>query len=160
MVLACQVCPFHLKLTKINSEMNCIAKNKCLRARNLTRRRRGENLNGTSHVSRAITYISVRKSDFHSKIKSYSVECLCYYCNPTDRWFIPRLDKVNIVTWRLQQTHKIIATAIWIPWLARTIYKYANAFFVFVYFCDTSKASENLTFSLNKVSLYRLFVLL
>ena len=38
-----------------------------------------------------------------------------------------------------------------IPWLARTIYKYANVLFVFVFFCDTSKASENLTFILNKV---------
>ena len=29
MVLACQVGPLHLKLTQINSEMKCIAKNKC-----------------------------------------------------------------------------------------------------------------------------------
>ena len=29
MVLAPQVDPFHLKLTQINSEMNCMAKHKC-----------------------------------------------------------------------------------------------------------------------------------
>ena len=45
-----------------------------------------------------------------------------------------------------------------IPWLARTIYNYANVFFVFVFFCDTSKASENLTFILNKVSFCRVVV--
>ena len=32
-----------------------------------------------------------------------------------------------------------------IPWLARTIYNYANVLFVFVFFCGTSKASKNLT---------------
>ena len=107
---------------------------------------------------------SVIKSDFHSKTKTHSVQCLCYYCNPTDRWFTSRLDKVNIVT----RSYSLEATTnaqnnrycYMIPWLARTIYKYINAFFVFVYFCDTSKASENLIFSLNKVSLCWLFVLL
>ena len=38
-----------------------------------------------------------------------------------------------------------------IRWLARAIYNYANVFLVFLYFCDTSKASENMTFILDKV---------
>ena len=29
MVWACQVGPFHFTLTQVNSEMNCMAKNKC-----------------------------------------------------------------------------------------------------------------------------------
>ena len=37
MVWACQVGPFHLTLTQINSEMNCIAKANALRARSVTR---------------------------------------------------------------------------------------------------------------------------
>ena len=45
MVLACEVCPFHLKFTQINSEMNCIAKHKCTKSQKLDTRRRGENLN-------------------------------------------------------------------------------------------------------------------
>ena len=45
MVLACQVSPFHLTLTQINSDMNCIAKNKCPESQKLDTRRRGENLN-------------------------------------------------------------------------------------------------------------------
>ena len=55
MVLACQAGPFHLTLTQINSEMNCIAKNKCPESQKLDTRRRGEN--ATSHVSRAATCI-------------------------------------------------------------------------------------------------------
>ena len=50
MVLACQVGLFHLKLTQINSEMNCIAKYKCSLSQKLDTRRRGEKLNATSHV--------------------------------------------------------------------------------------------------------------
>ena len=102
MVLACQVGPFHLMLTQINSEINCIAKNKCPDSQKLDARRRGENLNTKSHVSRATTWLflhslsliysmwgkkSVKKSHFHSETKSYSVEYLCYYWNATDRWF-------------------------------------------------------------------------
>ena len=48
MVLAWQVGPFHLILTQINSEMNCIAKNICSEIQKLDTRRRGENLNATS----------------------------------------------------------------------------------------------------------------
>ena len=47
-----------------------------------------------------------------------------------------------------------------ISWLACTIYNYVNVLFVFVFFCDTSKASENLTFIRNKVLFRRVFVLL
>ena len=43
MVLACQVDPFHLKLTQINSERNCIAKHKSPDSQKLDTRRRGEN---------------------------------------------------------------------------------------------------------------------
>ena len=57
MVLAYQVGPFHFTLTQINSEMNCIAKNKCPESQKLVTRRRGEKLNATSHVSRAATCI-------------------------------------------------------------------------------------------------------
>ena len=49
MVLACQVGPFHLTLTQINWEMNCIAKSKCTdESQKLDLRGRGENLNATS----------------------------------------------------------------------------------------------------------------
>ena len=47
-----------------------------------------------------------------------------------------------------------------ISWLARTIYNNANVLFVFAIFCDISKASENLTFILNKVLFCPVFVLL
>ena len=56
-VLACQFGPFHLKVTQINSEMNCIAKHKCPDSQKVDMRSRGENFNATSHVSRATTYI-------------------------------------------------------------------------------------------------------
>ena len=65
-----------------------------------------------------------RKSYFHSETKSYSVECLLLL--ECDRSVI-QLDTA---------------------WPAHTIYNYANVLFVFVFFCDTSKASENLTFIL------------
>ena len=48
MVLACQVGLFHLTLTQINSEMNCIAKNQSSESQKPDTRRRGENLNATS----------------------------------------------------------------------------------------------------------------
>ena len=57
MVLACQTGPFHLRLTQINSEMNCIAKNKCPESHKLDTRRRGESLNATSDTRRARTCI-------------------------------------------------------------------------------------------------------
>ena len=50
-ILACQVGPFRLKLPQINSEMNCIAKNKCALSQKLHTRRIGEKLNATAHVS-------------------------------------------------------------------------------------------------------------
>ena len=42
MVLACQVGPFHLTLTQINSEMNCIAKKKCPESQELDETQRWE----------------------------------------------------------------------------------------------------------------------
>ena len=47
MVLACQVGLFHLTMTQINSEMNCITKNKCPDSQKLQddTRCRGENFN-------------------------------------------------------------------------------------------------------------------
>ena len=55
-IMACQVGPFHLKLTQINLEMNCIAEHKCTdKSQKLNTRRSGENLNATSHASRAST---------------------------------------------------------------------------------------------------------
>ena len=47
MVLTCQVGPFHLMLTQINLEMNCVAKNKCPESQKLDTRSRGENLIAT-----------------------------------------------------------------------------------------------------------------
>ena len=52
MVLACQVGPFHLTLTQINSEMNCIAKNKFPDSQKLDMRRRGENFNACQEQRR------------------------------------------------------------------------------------------------------------
>ena len=94
MVLACQVGPFHLTLTQINSEMNCIAKNKCPDSQKLDTRRRGEN--SFSLIYSMWGNKRYRKSYFHSETKSYSVECLCYYWNATDRWF--NLIRFNILT--------------------------------------------------------------
>ena len=44
MVLACQVGPFHLTLTQINSERNYIAKNKCPESQKLDTRRRNRDI--------------------------------------------------------------------------------------------------------------------
>ena len=48
MVLACQVGPFPFASTQINSEMNCIAKNKCPESQKIDTRRRDENLKATT----------------------------------------------------------------------------------------------------------------
>ena len=56
MVLACQVGPFHLKLTQINSETYCIVKHKCTVSQKLDTRRRGEKLSATT-ATKATTYI-------------------------------------------------------------------------------------------------------
>ena len=68
MVLACQVSPFHLKLTQIISEMNCIAKHKCTVSQKLDTKRRGEKLNSTSHGSRATSYIFLHSVSLHYPI--------------------------------------------------------------------------------------------
>ena len=62
MVLACQVGPFHLKLTQINSEMNRIAKNKCLENQELDTRCRGEKLNATSNTCHTLHSVSLHYS--------------------------------------------------------------------------------------------------
>ena len=83
MALACQVGPFHLMLTQINSEMNFIAKNKCPDSQKLDTRCRGENLIAISDMCQDQEHVyslhslfliyslwgkkSVRKSYFHSE---------------------------------------------------------------------------------------------
>ena len=57
MVLACLVGPFHLTLTQINSEMNCIAKNKCPESQKLDMGRTGAN--ATSHVEQQHVYFCI-----------------------------------------------------------------------------------------------------
>ena len=79
---------------------------------------------------------SVKKSYFHSET--------VLFC----RMFVLLLERDGSV---IRSHEDLIRFNNNIPWLARTIYNYANVFFVFVFFCDTSKASENMTFSLNKV---------
>ena len=93
MVWACQVGPLHLTLTRINLEVNWIAKNKCVKSQKLDTRRRGT-WELERHITHSLPLIysvlykeSVRKSYFHSETKSYSVECLCYCRTTTDRWF-------------------------------------------------------------------------
>ena len=57
MVLACQVGPFHLKFTQINSEMNCIAKNKCPQPEARHETQRWELERHITHLSGATTCI-------------------------------------------------------------------------------------------------------
>ena len=55
-IMACQVGPFHFKLTQINLTMNYIAKHKRIdEGLKLDTRGRIKSLNATSHVSRAST---------------------------------------------------------------------------------------------------------
>ena len=58
-VLACQVGSFYLTFTQINSEMNCIAKNKCPDNQKLRdeKRRRGENFNACQEQRHVYFYI-------------------------------------------------------------------------------------------------------
>ena len=96
-VFAYQVGPFHLTLTQINSEMNCITKNKFPESQKLDMTRHAEEsrVKSQQHVYFCILCLwfilwykkSVRKYFFYSETKSYSVECLYYYCNATDWWF-------------------------------------------------------------------------
>ena len=70
MVLACQVGPFHLTLTQINSEMNCIAKNKCPESQKLDTRRRRENL----------IAISPRVTKSNNIVCTHYVKVFCILC--------------------------------------------------------------------------------
>ena len=54
MILACQVGPFHLKLTQITSEMNFTAKHKCSMSQKVDTRRRGEKLSVASLCRRLL----------------------------------------------------------------------------------------------------------
>ena len=72
MVLACQVGPFHLTLTQINSEMNCIAKNKCPESQKLDTRRRSENLIAISpRVTKSNNIVCTHY------VKVFCILCLC-----------------------------------------------------------------------------------
>ena len=72
MVLACQVGPFHLTLTQINSEMNCIAKNKCPESQKLDTRRRSENLIAISpRVMKSNNIVCTHY------VKVFGILCLC-----------------------------------------------------------------------------------
>ena len=88
-IMACQVGPFHLKLTQINLEMNCIAKHKCtdesqkldaevrtwMHMPHHTRHEQVQQIFLHSLLHYSMWYKkSVRKPDFHSEAKSDSVE--------------------------------------------------------------------------------------
>ena len=68
MVLASQIGPFHLKLTQINSEMNCIAKHKCTVSQKLDTRRRGENLNAGHHTCQEQQHIFLHSVSLHYSV--------------------------------------------------------------------------------------------
>ena len=71
-VLACQVSPFHLTFTQINSEMNCIAKNKYSECQRLDTRRRSENLIGISpRVKKGNNIVCTHY------VKVFYILCLC-----------------------------------------------------------------------------------
>ena len=161
-VLACQVGLFHLMLTQINSETNFIAKNKCRQseARHETQkwelecqtRVKTNNMYMFALFVQSLSLIysmwgkkSIRKSYFHSET--------VLFC----QMFVLLLERDGSV---IRSHEDLIRFNNNIPRLARTIYNYPNVLFVFVFFCDTSKASENLNFILNKVLFCRVFVLL
>ena len=104
MVLACQVGLFHLKLTQINSEMNCITKHKCTVSQKLGMGRRGEKFNGTSRIAFCIFALLFVIQEKYQKIwfLLWKKVLLCYYCNAaTDRWLTPRHQVLvcNSVQW-------------------------------------------------------------
>ena len=85
----CQVGPYHLTLTQMNSENNCIAKNQCPDSQKLDSRGRGENLTATSHVSRATTCVFLHSFfllSFWNKVL-FCRMFWCYYWSATHRWF-------------------------------------------------------------------------
>ena len=106
MVVACQIGPFHLKLTQIKSEMNCITKHKIMywepEAGHETQRWELER-----HITRVksnniyifaifvFTFIFYVTQDRRQKIRWNKVLFCRVFDNATDRWFTPRLDKVQ-----------------------------------------------------------------
>ena len=146
-VLACQVGLFHLKLTQINSEINFKAKNKCpdsqkldmreLERPHMSRPRTCICLHSLSTLSLWVILFEKRKaSENLTSILKQSLFC----------WmFVLLLECDRSV---IRSHEDLIRFNNNIPWLACTIHNYANMLFVFVFFCDTSKASENLTFIL------------
>ena len=119
------ICPLHLKLSKINLEMNLIAKHKYTESQKLDMRtQRWQLERHIAHVKSnniffcvlcfCVTLCNTRKASesmtFYSETKSYSVECsLCYYCNTTGQGWIHTKTRIRFLL-RLQQTYKIIAT--------------------------------------------------
>ena len=86
MLLACQVCPFHLKLTQINTEMNCIAKNKCPESQKLDKRtHRGELERHITRVKSNNIYIDKVKI----VTRSYSLEATTNAQNNRYCYMIP-----------------------------------------------------------------------
>ena len=64
--------PFHLTLTQINSEMNCLAKNKCPESQKLDTRRRSENLIAISpRVTKSNNIVCTHY------VKVFCILCLC-----------------------------------------------------------------------------------
>ena len=81
-VLACQVGLFHVTLTQINSEMNCIAKNKCPESHKLDTRCRGENLNTTSDTCEEQQHVY------------FCIFCLWFIQEKCQKIFLPFWNKV------------------------------------------------------------------
>ena len=80
MVLACQVGPFHLTLTQINSEINCIAKNKCPESQKLDARRRSENMIAISpRVTKSNNIVCTHY------VKMFCILCLCIILYDTSK---------------------------------------------------------------------------
>ena len=102
---------FHFSLTRINSEMNCIAKNKCPDSQKRDTRRGGENFN------------------------AYQEQRHVYFCI-LSLWFIIFDTRKENLTFILKQS------------------------LILIIFCDTSKASENLTFLLNSLILSSVCVII
>ena len=135
MVLAYQVGLFHLTLTQLNSEMNCIAENECPESQKLDMRRRGENLNTTSDTSESnnmyifaffvFDLFNVRQEKRQKVLLSFWNRV--FFC----RMFVLLLERDRPV---IRSHQDLIRFNNNIPWLARTIYNYVNVYFVFVFF--------------------------
>ena len=95
MVLACQVGPFHLTLTQINSEINCIAKNKCPESQKLDARRRSENMIAISpRVTKSNNIVCTHY------VKMFCILCLCIILYDTSK-------APENLTFVLKQSHSV-----------------------------------------------------